>query len=101
MVLWLTLYVRPMSVNASPAFRRTIASDWIWSGIVACIVQSACSPASTWGFSALAPLRLQIEADGGNADVAKMALGRQDKAIAGTNSGANVIRLAGFLVMTI
>jgi hypothetical protein len=49
----------------------------------------------------LALLRLQIEADGGNADAAKMALGRQDKAIAGTNSGANVIRLAGFLVMTI
>jgi hypothetical protein len=41
MVLWLTLYVRPMSVNALPAFRRAIASDWIWSGIVACIVQFA------------------------------------------------------------
>jgi CBS domain containing-hemolysin-like protein len=101
MVLWLTLYVRPMSVNASPAFRRAIASDWIWSGIVACIVQSALFSGLNLAVFSLALLRLQIEADGGNADAAKMALGRQDKAIAGTNSGANVIRLAGFLVMTI
>jgi len=28
-----------------------------------------------------------------------MALGRQDKAIVVTNSGSNVIRLAGFLVI--
>jgi metal transporter CNNM len=56
----------------------SIPSYWIWSGIVACIVQSALFSGLNLAVFSLALLRLQIEADGGNADAAKVLEPRKD-----------------------
>jgi metal transporter CNNM len=56
----------------------SIPSYWIWSGIVACIVQSALFSGLNLAVFSLALLRLQIEADGGNADAAKVLELRKD-----------------------
>ena len=56
----------------------SIPSYWIWSGIVACIVQSALFSGLNLAVFSLALLRLQIEADGRNADAAKVLELRKD-----------------------
>jgi metal transporter CNNM len=56
----------------------SIPSYWIWSGIVACIVQSALFSGLNLAVFSLALLRLQIEADGGNADAARVLELRKD-----------------------
>jgi metal transporter CNNM len=50
----------------------SISSIWIWLGIVACIAQSGLFAGLTLAIFSLSPLRLQVEADGGNADAAQL-----------------------------
>jgi metal transporter CNNM len=56
----------------------SIPSYWIWLGIVACIIQSALFSGLNLAVFSLALLRLQIEADGGNEDAAKVLELRKD-----------------------
>jgi metal transporter CNNM len=55
-----------------------IASSWVWLGIVACIVQSALFAGLNLAVFSLSLLRLQVEADGGNADAASVLDLRKD-----------------------
>jgi metal transporter CNNM len=50
----------------------SVPSIWIWLGIVACVVQSALFAGLNLAVFSLSPLRLQIEADGGSADAARV-----------------------------
>src|SRR5271154_4796967 len=50
----------------------TLSSVWIWLGIVACLVQSALFAGLNLAVFSLSQLRLQLEADGGNADAASV-----------------------------
>src|SRR6202163_3060721 len=50
----------------------SIPPVWIWLGIVACIVQSALFAGLNLAVFSLSQLRLQLEADGGDADAAKV-----------------------------
>jgi metal transporter CNNM len=50
----------------------SIPPVWIWLGIIACIVQSALFAGLTLAIFSLSQLRLQLEADGGNADAARV-----------------------------
>src|ERR1700727_84247 len=50
----------------------SIPPVWIWLGIIACIVQSALFAGLNLAVFSLSQLRLQLEADGGNADAAKV-----------------------------
>lgn len=45
---------------------------WVWAGIVLCILQSAMFSGLNLAAFSLSQLRLQIEADGGNADAARV-----------------------------
>ena len=45
---------------------------WVWAGIAACIAQSAAFSGLNLAVFSLSQLRLQIEADGGNADAARL-----------------------------
>jgi metal transporter CNNM len=45
---------------------------WIWIGIVACTIQSALFAGLNLADFSLSLLRLQLEADGGNADAARV-----------------------------
>ena len=56
----------------------SIASYWVWLGIVVCIVQSALFSGLNLAVFSLSLLRLQIEADGGNADAASVLDLRKD-----------------------
>ena len=56
----------------------SIANYWVWPGIVACIVQSALFAGLNLAVFSLSLLRLQVEADGGNADAAKVLDLRKD-----------------------
>ena len=49
-----------------------IPSIWIWLGIVACITLSALFAGLNLAIFSLSQLRLQIEADGGNKDAARV-----------------------------
>src|SRR6202045_729208 len=49
-----------------------ISPVWVWLGIIACIVQSALFAGLTLAIFSLSQLRLQLEADGGNADAARV-----------------------------
>jgi metal transporter CNNM len=49
-----------------------ISPVWIWLGIIACIVQSALFAGLNLAVFSLSQLRLQLEADGGNTDAAKV-----------------------------
>src|SRR6202035_5835709 len=49
-----------------------ISPVWIWLGIIACIVQSALFAGLNLAVFSLSQLRLQLEADGGNADAARV-----------------------------
>lgn len=48
----------------------SIPSIWIWVGILVCVSQSALFSGLNLAVFSLSPLRLQIEADSGNADAA-------------------------------
>jgi metal transporter CNNM len=50
----------------------SIPSIWIWLGIVACVAQSAMFSGLNLAVFSLSQLRLQIEADGGNADATQV-----------------------------
>ena len=49
-----------------------IPSIWIWLGIIACITLSALFAGLNLAIFSLSKLRLQIEADGGNKDAARV-----------------------------
>jgi len=55
-----------------------IPSIWIWIGIVACITLSALFAGLNLAIFSLSQLRLQIEADGGNNDAARVLDLRQN-----------------------
>jgi metal transporter CNNM len=48
----------------------SIPAVWIWLGIILCVVQSALFAGLNLAVFSLSQLRLQLEADGGNADAA-------------------------------
>jgi metal transporter CNNM len=50
----------------------SLPSIWIWIGIIFCIVQSAMFSGLNLAVFSLSPLRLQIEADGGNGDAVRV-----------------------------
>jgi hypothetical protein len=50
----------------------SVPSFWIWLGIVACVLQSAAISGLNLAVFSLSQMRLQIEADGGNADAARV-----------------------------
>jgi metal transporter CNNM len=50
----------------------SIPSIWIWLGIIVCVVQSALFAGLNLAVFSLSQLRLQLEADGGNTDAARV-----------------------------
>jgi metal transporter CNNM len=50
----------------------SVPSFWIWLGIAACVLQSAAFSGLNLAVFSLSQMRLQIEADGGNADAARV-----------------------------
>jgi metal transporter CNNM len=50
----------------------SVPSIWIWLGIVACVAQSAAFAGLNLAVFSLSQLRLQIQADGGDADAARV-----------------------------
>src|SRR5271163_395034 len=50
----------------------SIPSVWIWLGIVVCVAQSALFAGLNLAVFSLSQLRLQLEADGGNTDAARV-----------------------------
>ena len=50
----------------------SISPIWIWLGIVACIIQSAIFAGLTLAIFSLSQMRLQLAADAGNADAARV-----------------------------
>jgi metal transporter CNNM len=51
---------------------------WIWAGIIVCVVQSGLFAGLNLAIFSLSQLRLQIEADGGNKDAARVLELRKD-----------------------
>src|SRR5260370_30954570 len=50
----------------------SITAFWTWLGIIACVTQSALFAGLNLAIFSLSQLRLQLEADGGNADAARV-----------------------------
>src|SRR5262249_22415995 len=50
----------------------SIPAFWTWLGIIACVTQSALFAGLNLAIFSLSQLRLQLEADGGNADAARV-----------------------------
>jgi cyclin M-like protein len=50
----------------------SIPTVWLWLGILACVVQTALFAGLNLAIFSLSQLRLQLEADGGNADAARV-----------------------------
>jgi CBS domain containing-hemolysin-like protein len=50
----------------------SITAFWTWLGIIACVPQSALFAGLNLAIFSLSQLRLQLEADGGNADAARV-----------------------------
>src|SRR5215468_3090195 len=50
----------------------SIPAFWTWLGIIACVIQSALFAGLTLAIFSLSQLRLQLEADAGNADAARV-----------------------------
>ncbi len=62
-----------MSSSSMTSFSiSSLPSIWIWIGIILCIVQSAMFSGLNLAVFSLSQLRLQIEADGGNADAVQV-----------------------------
>jgi hypothetical protein len=55
-----------------------MSSIWIWFGILLCVVQTGLFAGLNLAIFSLSQLRLQIEADDGNADAARVLALRQD-----------------------
>lgn len=55
-----------------------VPSIWIWLGIIVCVVQSALFAGLNLAIFSLSLLRLQLEADGGNTDAARVLELRKD-----------------------
>jgi metal transporter CNNM len=69
----------------------SIPSIWIWLGIVACVAQSAMFSGLNLAVFSLSQLRLQIEADGGNADATQvLALRKNSNQVLATIVWGNV-----------
>ncbi len=56
----------------------SLPSVWIWLGIAACVAQSAAFSGLNLAVFSLSQLRLQLEADAGNADAARVLALRND-----------------------
>jgi hypothetical protein len=56
----------------------SFSTSWIWIGIVVCVIKSALFSGLNLAVFSLSPLRLQIEADNGNADAVGVLKLRQD-----------------------
>jgi metal transporter CNNM len=74
----------------------SIPPVWIWLGIVVCVVQSALFAGLNLAVFSLSQLRLQLEADGGNADAARvLELRKNSNQVLSTvvwgNIGTNVL----------
>jgi CBS domain containing-hemolysin-like protein len=72
-----------------------VPAIWIWLGIIGCIALSALFSGLNLAIFSLSQLRLQIEADGGNKDAARVLdLRRNSNQVLATviwgNVGANV-----------
>jgi metal transporter CNNM len=69
----------------------SIPTIWIWLGIVACVAQSAMFSGLNLAVFSLSQLRLQIEADGGNADATQvLALRKNSNQVLATIVWGNV-----------
>ncbi len=67
----------------------SIPPIWIWLGIVACIVQTGLFAGLNLAVFSLSQLRLQLEADGGNADAARvLELRQSSNQVSPPSSGA-------------
>jgi metal transporter CNNM len=95
--------------------RESLPNEWLWAGIVLCIMQSALFSGLNLAVFSLSQLRLQIDADGGDADAARvLALRKNSNQVLATivwgNISTNVLLtllsdsvltgLAGFLFST-
>jgi metal transporter CNNM len=74
----------------------SIPPVWIWLGIIVCVVQSALFAGLNLAVFSLSQLRLQLEADGGNADAASvLELRKNSNQVLSTvvwgNIGTNVL----------
>jgi metal transporter CNNM len=58
-----------------------IPSIWIWLSIIACIVLSTLFAGLNLAIFSLSQLRLQLEADGGNEDAARVLELRQSRRV--------------------
>src|SRR6201996_6665880 len=77
----------PLSKSAAPEavseprrdpFMSSIPSVWIWLGIALCVAQSAAFSGLNLAVFSLSQLRLQLDADAGNADAARVLELRKD-----------------------
>jgi hypothetical protein len=69
----------------------SIPSIWIWLGIVACVAQSGLFAGLNLAIFSLSQLRLQVEADGGNADAMRvLGLRRNSNQVLATVIWGNV-----------
>jgi metal transporter CNNM len=69
----------------------SVPSIWIWLGIVACVAQSAAFAGLNLAVFSLSQLRLQIQADGGDADAARvLALRKNSNQVLATVIWGNV-----------
>jgi metal transporter CNNM len=95
--------------------RESLPSEWLWAGIALCILQSAMFSGLNLAVFSLSQLRLQIDADGGDADAARvLALRKNSNQVLATivwgNISTNVLLtllsdsvltgIAGFLFST-
>jgi cyclin M-like protein len=74
----------------------SIPAVWIWLGILACVVQTALFAGLNLAIFSLSQLRLQLEADSGNADAARVLDLRKDSnqvlcTVVWGNVGTNVL----------
>ena len=69
----------------------SVPTVWIWLGIVACVAQSAAFSGLNLAVFSLSQLRLQLEADAGNADAARvLALRKNSNQVLATIIWGNV-----------
>jgi Cyclin M transmembrane N-terminal domain len=60
------------SVTTRAQFMEHISTAWIWLGIAGCITLSGLFAGLNLAIFSLSQLRLQLEADGGNKDAARV-----------------------------
>jgi hypothetical protein len=70
---------------------ESLPQGWLWTGIVLCIAQSAMFSGLNLAVFSLSQLRLQIDADGGNADAARvLALRKNSNQVLATIVWGNI-----------